>query len=207
MSFDEHSDREPDELFHEVREAFIQRADGSFDFDAGLADVFARAGLERLSAAAQPTPPTWRLGPGAVAAICEQADRLASILSLLDQGAAPLAFDHLQRARELVFEFRSIVSTADQPYPERLAVLLARVAGHIDSADSLVRSQGSTSLAEALRGALGDLGPIFVDPCGELETLRGLASAAFRDSRDRPGRNSHRPTARLNQAAGETHGD
>src|SRR5581483_9049369 len=119
-------------------------------------------------------PPTWRLGPDAVAAICQQADRLASVLGLLDQGDAHLAFDHLQRARELVFAVRSIVSTADRPYPERLAVLLARVAGHLDSADGLLRSQGWASLAQALRAGLGDLGPLCVDPYGELETLRAL---------------------------------
>ncbi|MFC1408955.1 hypothetical protein ACEZCY_06615 [Streptacidiphilus sp. N1-12] len=212
MNSDRSGERGPEELCGEVRGAFIQRADGSFDFDAGLADVFARAGLERPAVAAAPAsapaPSTWRLGPGAVAAVCEQADRLTSVLGLFDQRVGPVAFDHLQCARELVFEFRSILSTADQPDPERLAVLLARVGGHLDSADRLVRSQGSASLAEALRARLDDLGPVSVDPCGELEALRGLVVAALQDfPGSSPGRASRRPAARRDLAAGDKHGD
>lgn len=208
MSFDEHRDRDADKIFREVREAFIRRADDSFDFDTGLADVFARAGLDRrTAAAAAPVPPTWWPVPDTVAAVCEQADRLASVLSLLAPGDPPLASDHLQRARELVFEFRSIMSTADRPHPERLAALLTRVTGHLDSADRLVRARGSSSLADALRAALGDLGPLPVDPFRELQTLRSLTSAAFDDSPHRPGHSSHRPTARRDRAAGERHDD
>ncbi|MFC1436290.1 hypothetical protein ACEZDB_37215 [Streptacidiphilus sp. N1-3] len=208
MNSDRSGERGPEELCGEVRGAFIQRADGSFDFEAGLADVFARAGLERPEAAAAPALATRRLGPGAVAAVCEQADRLTSVLSLFDQRVGPVASDHLQCARELVFEFRSILSTVDQPDPERLAVLLARVGGHLDSADRLVRSQGSASLAEALRARLDDLGPVSVDPYGELETLRGLAVAALQDfPGSSPGRASRRPAARRDLAAGDKHGD
>lgn len=40
--------RDLDELLHAARSAFIARSDASFDFDAGLADVYRRADLIQL---------------------------------------------------------------------------------------------------------------------------------------------------------------
>lgn len=44
------TDNELDAVLRAVRERFIARTDASFDFAAGLADVYERAGLPGLSA-------------------------------------------------------------------------------------------------------------------------------------------------------------
>lgn len=166
MSPDRHGDDVVDELLRAARAGFVQRADASFDFGAGFADVVARARLTR---------------PNAVA-LCAQADRLASVLGLLPPGPAGPAHEPLRRARELVFAFRAAVSSSAAPRPEGLAALLDQVADHLDAADRLVRAHSGTTLAHAVRETLRDLGPVVVDPYAELATLRGLTRAAFSDA-------------------------
>ncbi|RAG81851.1 hypothetical protein DN069_30825 [Streptacidiphilus pinicola] len=186
MSTDRHGDDAVDKLFRAARAGFVQRADASFDFAAGFADVVDRARLTRPSADA----------------LCAQADRLASVLGLLTPGAAGLAHEQVRRARELVFAFRATVSSSAAPRPEGLAALLDQVADHLDAADRLVRAHGGTTLAHAVQETVRDLGPVAVDPSAELATLRGLTRAAFSDAPP-SGRTAHRPAARRDRAVGE----
>ncbi|MBR7838984.1 hypothetical protein KDL01_37295 [Actinospica durhamensis] len=137
--------------FHHTRARFIARNDQSFDFPAGLADVFTRA-------------------VRADDAICRQVDRLLSILSLLEPptGAGPSpalapapspapAAEHVRQARELIIEFRSIIAATPRPHPDRarLGTLLASVSDHLESAalaDGIVLMTQLDRIREMVRG-------------------------------------------------------
>jgi hypothetical protein len=187
-------DEEPlESMFERARAAFVERADLAFDFDAGLADVYGRAdaAAARTGRAPRGVPPT----ADAVAEACRQADRLVSILSLFTSGDGPLVFEHVQSARELVLEFRAEAATAARFDPERLAALLTRALGHLDSATGLAGSP----LSEMLRRKLTDLGSPHLDPSVELEALRDAARTGFPrypDGRGRAGRATRMPSVR-----------
>jgi hypothetical protein len=165
-----------EKLLQGVREAFIARADAVFDFDSGLKDVYARARLVNSRHSADPPAADWRTATAD--AVQRQIDRLASMLRLIDRGYSQTAFDHLQRAMELLFEIRA-------GWPDNrlsrshLMSLMAMAADHVKVADAALRSHSKLSLAEAVQTKLNDLGPISVDPIDELETLRCLTQEAL----------------------------
>lgn len=149
--------------FHHARARFIARTDRSFDFPAGLADVFARA-------------------VRADDAICRQVDRLLSILSLLEPPAnatpAPVA-EHVRQARELIVEFRSIVATTPRPHADRgrLGALLASVSDHLESAalaDGVVLMTQLDQLREMVHGERTDPDP--TNDEGRARTIRREAT-------------------------------
>ena len=142
-------DRDVEELLRAARAAFVARADAEYDFDAGLADVRTRAS----------------------ASVYEHIDRLASMLTLVDRQDSNLAFDHVQRAREVLFELRSRMLDS-RTSPARRAVLLAQIGDHLRTADAILRAEGGGSLADAMQARLADLGPVSVDALGEFEALR-----------------------------------
>jgi hypothetical protein len=164
-----------------ARAAFIAKADATFDFDAGLADVRARA---RASVDER---------------VYELVDRLASMLTLVDRQDSNLAFDHVQRVREILFEFRSRLSDGRYTSNQR-AALLAQVGDHLTSADAILRAEGGGSLADAMQARLADLGPVSVDALGEFEALRALVNAPLERGSKSPSRPNG--TARGESCAG-----
>lgn len=142
-------DRDVEELLRAARAAFVARADAAYDFDAGLADVRTRAR----------------------ASVYGHIDRLASMLTLVDRQGSNLAFDHVQRAREVLFELRSRVSDRRMS-PTQRSVLLAQIGDHLMTADAILRSESGASLADAMQARLAELGPVPVDALGEFEALR-----------------------------------
>lgn len=163
-----------EERLRAARAAYIAQADATFDFDAGLAEVRARA---RASVDER---------------VYEHVDRLASMLTLVDRQDSNLASDHVQRAREVLFEFRSC--------PDQRAALLAQVGDHLTSADAILRAEGGGSLADAMQARLADLGPVPVDALGEFEALRTLVNASLGRGSKSPGR--PKGTARGESCAG-----
>lgn len=176
-------EHDADSRFKEARDAFVQRADASFDFESGLADIYARAALDAVPTPAGSVPPSWHIAPEAAAAVCRRADRLISILSLLEFEDGSLAFEHIQRARELTVEFRSIVSTAKKAHFDQLAALLTRALHHMETASELE----GPPLSEILREKLVDIGSPHLDPCAELEALRDAAAIGFAAYPEEPG--------------------
>jgi hypothetical protein len=102
-------DRELDEILRVTRARFVARTDADFDFDAGLADVYERAGLSFARVPARPRGG----GPdpllAAVALACANIEEFVVVLSsgLLSAGPLPdLVGSHVQRAADVLLGLR-----------------------------------------------------------------------------------------------------
>lgn len=159
---------EADEFVRGVRDRYIERSDAAFDFAAGLADVYLRAGLPALPSAAD---------------ICVRIDALASLLDVVERLQGP-ASRHVRQAREGLFELRHAVTTRPRPWTGAGAgagteQLLHAVADHLDRADRFLREHSGMSLDELIRQCLGDVLDHPVDTASELRTLRGQVTGEF----------------------------
>lgn len=176
---------ETDEFVRGVRDRYIDRADASFDFAAGLADVYLRAGLPALPAAVD---------------ISARIDTLASLLDAVERLQVP-ASRQVRQAREGLFELRRAVTTRPRPWTGA-GQLLHAVAGYLDRADRVLRDHSGTSLDEVIRQCLGDVLDHPVDIASEVRALRAQVTGEFGLPQ---GSASARPRTR-DEASPEAHG-
>jgi len=144
-------DRELDEFLRAVRERFIARNDGSFDFDSGLADVRERAGLPFARVPARRIPPGRGPLSAAVALVYEHIEDIVVALDcLLLSGPFPdLVGSQIQRATEVLLRLRDEVAAGTASLTDTgAAVATARDA--LSQADLILRVEHGLSLPEAL---------------------------------------------------------
>lgn len=179
------------QLFRVAREGFVARADSSFDFDAGLADVQARARAGSVGGG----PVVEYVTEAAMGPIRTQVDRLTSVLALVERHDSTLAVDHLRRAREILFEFRASAS-GGEVHPDLQVGMLGRIGDHITMAGRQMRTSGG-SLTAAVGEALRDLGDVAIDPVAEFEFLCDLVFTVLQGGSCDTGR--HRAASRGRQ--------
>ncbi len=145
-----------DELIRATRARFVTRCDLTFDFAAGLADVYDRAGLLPEPVPARPRNPGPPPRSAAVALACEQLDGFCALLdSVWLAGEQPeLPGSHIQRAREVLARMAgrlrasSGLATGEDPLARRAA--LTSAADLLGLADVLVRAHSGRTLDDVL---------------------------------------------------------
>jgi hypothetical protein len=148
------SSRELDELIHSSRRSFITSSDASFDFDAGLADVYERSG--RLMAQVPASPPGGGGGPleAAVAAACEHIDDFVALLGqVMLAGSQPeLIGSQVQRAAEVLLQVREHVAGGSLSQAAA-ADAFAAARDALAQADLVVSVERGQSLDDALNAS------------------------------------------------------
>jgi len=149
-------DHQLDELVRVARASFIARSDLTFDFEAGLADVYYRANPPFATVVAR--RPAGGPGPvsGAVALACSHLDELISLLDtvLLSGTHANLPGSQIQRAREVLARLRAELARGSASRAGAMAAV-ASAADALDQADLRVRLERSPSPGDQLRGRRG----------------------------------------------------
>lgn len=178
-----------DELVRTVRNRFVARSDAAFDFDAGLADVYARAGLPGPA----PVP------AGTAGDVCGRIDALASVLAaaVRPEAVRDLATSHVRRARDVLFQLRHAVATRTLS-PAGAARLLRTVGDNLARAERILQDRDGMSLDDAVRHHLRDLGDLPVDTSSQLRALREQVTALL-GSTSGPGPVGFRPRDRADE--------
>lgn len=193
-------DHEIEKLVRAAQGRFVARADATFDFDAGLADIYRRAGLELA-----PRPASRPQGPGprSAAAAREHIDDLIMSLESITLPAREpdVATRHLQRATEILADLRRNLARGSVGGLQA-QVALGR-AGHVlDQADAALRAERGLSLDDALHHGGRDSGELGLDTPSRLGMLGHEIDVAFGESRPEPVRRQAPAPPRTSRADG-----
>lgn len=182
------TDTELNRLIKEARAAELARMDAAFDFDAGLADIYARAGLTQPSDhnAEQPAPTPQDDPKSAVRAVCdhiEMIDALLAAVTKADSGPL-LPTSYLKMARQFLLQLRTGLSARRLSAVEAFG-LVNSIEHDFREADKTLRRQHGLSLQQALHDRIGELREISTDMTAQTQVLRQNVMRLF-DAADDP---------------------
>ncbi|SNT61944.1 hypothetical protein SAMN05216276_108625 [Streptosporangium subroseum] len=185
------ADDEFEALLRQARARQVADLDAGWDFDAGLADVYARAGHT-------PPPPT----PGAssqpsasepagqqdaerdaVEDVCSHIEMIDALLAAVSKiGEGPVLHgSYLTMARQYLMQLRLGLAgrrlTAAQAFG-----LLSTVKHDLREADRTLRLQHGLSLEQALRERIGELREINTDLSQQMDLLDDKVMRLFNDA-------------------------
>lgn len=166
------------------------RLDSKFDFDAGLTDIYARAGLTPPDAAADAQTSTAETGSdteqAAVQAVCDQVDMIAGLLAIItDSDDVPvLPANYLRMARRFLSELRDGL-TMRRLSQFDASKLITNTEHDLREADRVLRHQHGLSLQDAIHDRISELREIGADMTAQMEDLRERVMRLF-DEEDTP---------------------
>lgn len=174
-------------------DAELAQMDAAFDFEAGLADVYARAGLTRPGAA-EPlrhtaTDPSIdvtqdTVGQGAVQAVVDHIEMLDALLVAVtksDQNTSPLAgLIYLTTARQFLLQLQVGLS-GRRLIQARATQLVDTIAHDLTEADKILRVQQGLSLQDAVHARIGELRDVGGDLIDQVQRLREKVLRLFTD--------------------------
>lgn len=182
------TDTELDRLIKEARAAELARMDAAFDFDAGLADVYDRAGLTRPSDrnAKQSAPASEDDSESAVRAVCDHIEMIDALLAAVTKSdSGPLLpTSYLKMARQFLLQLRTGLSARRLSAVEAIG-LVNSIEHDFREADKTLRRQHGLSLQQALHDRIGELREISTDMTGQTQVLRQNVMRLF-DAADDP---------------------
>jgi hypothetical protein len=195
-----YDDQQVDELVLAVRARFVTRSDLTFDFEAGLADVYDRAGLPFDRVPVRPRRPG---PPPESAAAALAVESLSDFCSLLDRvwlavEESGLPGSQIQRAREVLARLAARLGTGSVP-AAAAAAALASAADLLGLADVMLRVHRGQSLDELMTATA----PTLTGYTVTLDGLRQEITAALREADRAPSRTVAR--ARPRRGYGGTH--
>jgi hypothetical protein len=197
-----HRDRRDDADIHLDRwvrgalDAELVQMDADFDFAAGLADVYARAGLARSGAADLPIPESTDSGSdfagviggqSAVGAVVEHIAMLDALLGAVtsseEEVSPQVGVLYLKMARQFLLQLR--MGLAGRRLSRARAMELVGTIEHdLGEADKILRAQQGLSLRDAVRTRIGELRDVGGDLDQQVQRLRGKVLSLFADVED-----------------------
>lgn len=175
-----HDEQDIVEVIRRARAGFVTRSDRAFDFDAGLAEVYARAGLLVPAPTLVPASdgPVTGSGVGAASRACDLIDTILSVLRTIAMPAPDLPVSDLEHARQILARLRGGLATRalDAAAAKRL---LQMTDERIGRADRTFRGFGS-SLDDAIHSQIGGFVTERIDVARLLHELRRDVETAFR---------------------------
>lgn len=174
-------------------DAELAQMDAAFDFEAGLADVYARAGLTspgaaepRSHAATEPSIDVTRdtVGQGAVQAVVDHIEMLDALLGAVtksDQHTSPFAgVVYLKAARQFLLQLR-VGLTGRRLTQARATQLVDTIDHDLTEADKILRVQQGLSLQDAVHARIGELRDVGSDLIDQVQHLREKVLRLFTD--------------------------
>jgi hypothetical protein len=178
-------DAELDATMTASRASFIAHYNATFDFEAGLDDVYARAGLDRMAihqdAAATPADEfEVDVEHGALQQVCDRItmiDTLLVSITRTDAGPVVTGF-YLTMCRQLLLQLRTGLQARRLSLRDALD-LIVNVRHNLREIDQLLRRHHGLSLDEALHDRIGELMEIGTDMTGQMQTLENSIVRLF----------------------------
>ncbi len=186
-------DTDLDQWIKSGLDAELAQMDAAFDFEAGLADVYARAGLTRP----EPSEPCSHtttdpiitvtrdtVGEGAVQAVVDHIEMLDALLGAVtksDKDTTPLmGVSYLTTARRFLLQLR--VGLTGRRLTQTRAIQLVDIIEHdLKEIDKILRAQQGLSLRDAVHARIGELRDVGGDLIYQVQRLREKVLRLFTD--------------------------
>ncbi|WUI01565.1 hypothetical protein OHR68_07015 [Spirillospora sp. NBC_00431] len=179
-----------DQWIKNALDAEIAEREATFDFRAGLADVYARAGLVQPATISSPPQPSGQAGDDAdLAAVQDVADHIQMLDTLLaavtKADNTPLLLgSYLGMARQFLLQLRTGLTARRLSQREAFG-LIQDVRHDIREADKVLRRQQGLSLEQVMHTRIGELQEINTDMADQMELLEQKVMRLF-DQSDEP---------------------
>jgi hypothetical protein len=196
------ADNHLDQWIREALDAELMRMDADFNFEAGLADVYARAGLARPRVIESPSREATDSrgdvagssdGQSAVRVVVEHIEMLDALLGAVasseEEFSPQLSVLYLKMVRQFLLQLRVGV-TGQRLSRARAIQLVATIEHDLSETDQILRAQQGLSLQEAVRIRIGELRDVGGDLNQQVQRLREKVLSFFAHvedpARDRP---------------------
>jgi len=180
-----------DQCIRGALDAELVQMDADFDFEAGLADVYARAGLARPRAADSPSREVTDFrsdvaessdGQSAVRVVVEHIEMLDALLGAVtsseEEFSPQLGVLYLKMVRQFLLQLRVGV-TGRRLSRARAIQLVATIEHDLSETDQILRAQQGLSLQEAVRIRIGELRDVGGDLNQQVQRLREKVLSLF----------------------------
>jgi hypothetical protein len=185
-----------DQWIRGALDAELVQRDADFDFEAGLADVYARAGLGRPRAADSPSREVTDFrgdvagssdGQSAVGVVVEHIEMLDALLGAVtsseEEFSPQLGVLYLKMVRQFLWQLR-VGLTGRRLSRARAVQLVATIEHDLSEADQILRARQGLSLQEAVRIRIGELRDVGGDLNQQVGRLREKVLFLFADVED-----------------------
>ncbi|MEU8104490.1 hypothetical protein AB0C18_12300 [Nonomuraea muscovyensis] len=188
------ADDEFNALLTQAHEEQIAALDAAWDFEAGLADVYARAGRiettttltpSNTTPAPEPAEEQDDVQPDAVEDVCSHIEMLDVLLATISKiGEGPVLYgSHVMTARQYLMQLR--IGLSQRQLNGWYALNLLQLVKHaLAEADRAIRLRDGQSLEQTLRDRIGELREINTDLDQQLAILRDKIIRLFNDAND-----------------------
>jgi hypothetical protein len=185
------ADNHLDQWIREALDAELMRMDADFNFEAGLADVYARAGLARPRVTESPSREATDSrgdvagssdGQSAVRVVVEHIEMLDALLGAVtsseEEFSPQLGVLYLKMVRQFLLQLRVGV-TGQRLSRARAIQLVATIEHDLIETDQILRAQQGLSLQEAVRIRIGELRDVGGDLNQQVQRLREKVLSFF----------------------------
>ncbi|MGH4009448.1 MAG: hypothetical protein ACRDTH_15075 [Pseudonocardiaceae bacterium] len=183
-----------DQWIQGALDAEVAQMDAAFDFEAGLTEVYARAGLARPRTAESPfqgaaessSDVTGGTG-GVVRTVVEHIEMLDALLGAVtsseEEISPQLGVMYLKMARQFLLQLRMGL-TGRRLTRGRAIQLVDTIEHDLGETDKILRAQQGLSLHDAVRTRIGELRDVGGDLNQQVQRLREKVLSLFADVED-----------------------
>lgn len=177
-----------DQLIMKARASVIAKLDAATDFDAVLADIYARAQNATTSTSRRPAKHDREADSqhGGLDVVCDHIDMLSAVLepAIAHEIKSPeIGRMYLSEAQRSLRRLRDGLSKHHLGKGEALR-LIDTAEHNIREADVVLRRESGRSLDDALQGRIEELRDLGSDIAGQILTLRGSIGRLFDEATD-----------------------
>lgn len=178
------SDAEFDARMLQSRASFIEHYNATFDFEAGLDEVYARAGLVRPEdlrpTTSAPAVSEADTDNSLLQQICDHIDMIDNLLASVAGGdVGPIVtVTYLTTSRQILLQLRTGLRARRLTHLEAFN-LISSVQHNLHQIDSVMRRHRDQSLDEALHKRIGELAEINTDITEQVKRLETKVNRLF----------------------------
>ncbi len=178
------SDAEFDARLEASRASFIEHYNATFDFEAGLDEVYARAGLVRPEdlrrTATAPVASESDSDNSLLRQVCDHIDMIDKLLASVAGGdVGPIVTaTYLTTTRQILLQLRTGLRARRLTHWEAFN-LISNVQHNLLQIDSVMRRHRGLSLSEALHERIGELAEINTDITEQVKRLEVSVNRLF----------------------------
>ncbi|WP_433464158.1 hypothetical protein [Spirillospora sp. CA-128828] len=178
------TDAEFDVRMLRSRASFIEHYNATFDFEAGLDEVYARAGLPRPESLRRTTTATAASEAGSdnsfLQQICDHIDMIDTLLSSVAAGdvGPVVTATYLTTSRQSLLQLRTGLQARRLTHWDAFN-LIRNVQHNLSQIDLVMRRHHGLSLDEALHERIGELTEINTDISEQMERLEASVNRLF----------------------------